>query len=72
MVICRKDRERTYSRRRSRRLILDQDMAVFEQPESAVMELIGLLHPTEVDALKQRISWLVDTREFPGTSRRRH
>ena len=43
-----------------------------EQPESAVMELIGLLHPTEVDALKQRISWLLDTREFPGTTRQRH
>ena len=42
------------------------------QPEDMVKELVELLDPTEVEALGQRINWLLETREYPGTTRRRH
>ncbi len=41
------------------------------EPDGAAKELVEQLHPTEFDALKQRIEWITAAREFPGTTRRR-
>ena len=50
---------------------LESFAVTLEEPEGPSKELIELLHPTETDALKQRIEWLTAAREFPGTTRRR-
>lgn len=43
-----------------------------KQPTGEVKELVSLLDSTEVEALGHRLNWLLDSREFPGTARRRH
>ena len=42
-----------------------------ESPSGAVQELANLLDPEEVAALVQRITWLLELREYPGLSRHR-
>ena len=44
-----------------------------EHPTGQVEELVQLLHPGEADALKDRIEWVLEAREYPGAAvRRRH
>ena len=41
------------------------------QQADTVADLAALLHDEEVAALEQRISWLLELREYPGLTRRR-
>ena len=43
-----------------------------KNPPGEVQELVSLLSEDEQDALMQRISWLLEVREYPGIGRRRH
>ena len=40
-------------------------------PEGSVLELVGLLDQQEVEALEQRIDWLLENRTYPGLRRPR-